>query len=172
MIVASVFHRFLMRPAFGFCRGVLPYNLWLLLPFIFFAQQCFGKGQEGFGLLFLFSPFLVMLHEIAFRRSRLPEPVAAAYDALFSDVITELVSQPFSALARLLLSPIAAFLEFVVQQAIACFWFVISLALLFSESFWAFLIAQTRPAFDFVSIRRALVLSHAHTIRAPSVVLL
>lgn len=165
------FYEFLSQPRFGFCRGVLPYNLALLLLFIFFAQQCFARAEEGCGLLYLLSPLLVLAHEIIFRSSRLPKPVAAAYDALFSDIFEQLIAQPFSVFVYSVISAIAAIVRYVAVRVVACFWFVVSLAVSLFDNCRAFLIALTRLAHDYVSIRQSVLLSQSHSIRAPSVVL-
>lgn len=165
------FYEFLSLPRFGFCRGVLPYNFALLLPFIFCAQQCFIRAEEGCGLLFLLSPLLVLAHEIIFRSSRLPEPVAAAYDALFSDIFQQLIAQPFSIMVHSVISAITAIVRYVAVRVVACFWFVVALAVSLFDSCRAFLIALTRSAHDCVSIRQSVLLSQSHSIRAPSVVL-
>ena len=162
---------FLKQPQLGFCRGVLPYNLALLLPFLLFAQQCFARAEEGCGLLFLLSPLLVLAHEIIFRSSRLPEPVAAAYDALFSDIFQQLIAQPFSIFVSSVISAIAVIVRYVAALVVACFWFIVSLAASLFDSCLAFLIALTRSAHDCVSIRQSVLLSQSHSIRAPSVVL-
>lgn len=165
------FYEFLSLPQFGFCRGVLPYNLALLLPFIFCAQQCFARAEEGCGLLFLLSPLLVLAHEIIFRSSRLPEPVAAAYDAVFSDIFQLLIAQPFSVFVSSVISAIVVIVRYVAARVVACFWFVVALAVSLFDSCPAFLIALTRSAHDCVSIRQSVLLSQSHCIRAPSIVL-
>jgi hypothetical protein len=165
------FHLFLIRPALGFCRGVLPYNLALLLPFLFFARECFAEGQEGCALAFMLCPVLVMFHEIAFRRSRLPQPVCKAYDALFSDVVTETISRCFSELIRLVLDQIAIFIHIVAERIATCFWFLVSLLLTLPGTLQHVLTSRTRPACDSISVRRYLLLTQTHSIRAPSFIL-
>ncbi len=167
----SCFHEFLSRPRFGFCRGVLPYNLALLLPFLFFALQCFARAEEGCGLLFLLSPLIVLAHAVIFRSSRLPEPIAAAYDAVFSDIFQLLIAQPFSIFVSGVITTISVIVRYVAALAVACFWFVVSLATLLFDCCRAFLIALTRTAHDSVSLRQAVLLAQSHSIRAPSLVL-
>lgn len=149
----------------------MPYNLALLLPFLFFAQQCFARAEEVCGLLFLLSPLLVFAHAITFRSSWLPEPIAAAYNALFSDIFQQLVAQPFSVFVSSVITAISVIVRYVAALAVACFWFVVSLAALLFDCCRAFLIALTRTAHDCVSLRQAVLLAQSHSIRAPSLVL-
>lgn len=165
------FYECLSQPQLGFSRGILPYNLALILPFLFFAQQCFVRTEEVFEVAFLFSPLLVLAHEMAFRSSRLPRPVAAAYDALFSDILQELTAQHCCVIVYSCLDSIISLLRYITAQVVASFWFMVSLVVLFSESFRAFLTAMTRSAHDSMSIHRSILLSQSHSIRAPSFLL-
>lgn len=167
----SRFYEFLNRPRLGFCRGVLPYNFLLFLLFIAFAQQCFSRAEEVVGLLSLVSPLFVFAHEIVFRRTRLPEPVAHAYDALFEDVSAELNCQSFKDQAAAFFGQVGHLGRIVLDWILESIWFVVALFVFLFHGLHRVIVARTQSAYDWVSFRKFLLLTQVHSIRAPSLVL-
>jgi len=165
------FYAFLNQPRFGCCRGVLPYNFALLLPFLILAQQCFERVEAGCGLLFLVSPLLILAHEVVFRRSRLPQRVAESYDALFEDISTEVSCQSFKEQAAACFCQVAHLGQVVLDFIGASVWFCVALLVSLIHTWCHVLVARTRSACDQVSVRKFLLLTQVHSIRAPSIVL-
>lgn len=165
------FYEFLNQPRFGFCRGVLPYNCLLFLLFIIFSWQCFTRAEEVLGLLSLVSPLCVFAHEIVFRRTRLPKPVAVAYDALFEDVSTELNCESFKGQAAAFFAQVGHLGRVVFDWIIKSVWFVVALFSSLFQALHRVIVARTQSACDWVSFRKFLLLTLVHSTRAPSLVL-
>lgn len=172
------FHELLIQPGLGFCRGVLPYNLLLFMLFIVFALLCFVRAEEGVGLLSLVSSLFVFAHEIVFRRTRLPKPIAEAYDALFEDVAAELSRQSFKDQAVALVNQVGhlvhlshVVLDWILERVRYSVEFVVALLLSLLYVLFHLLVARTQLARDHVSFRRFLLLTQVHSVRAPSFLL-
>jgi hypothetical protein len=165
------FHSFLIRPGLGFCRGVLPYNASIILLTSLWGLVCHAEGYEGQFLAYTAWPSLVMAIHILFRRRLLPPPVCEAYDAFLSDIIEELSAPSFSELRAHCLEHIVEIVHFVTDIASSYLWLIVSLLEALLLAIKQAVESSTRAACDFIALRRYLLLTETHSVRAPSAVL-
>lgn len=165
------FHSFLIRPGLGCCRGVFPYNAFILFLASLWGLVCHAEGYEGQFLAYTAWPSLVMAIHILFRRRLLPAPICEAYDALLSDIIDELSAPSFALLRARCLEHIVEIVHFVADITNACLWLIVSLLEALFLAIKHRVESRTRAACDFIALRRYLLLTQTHSARAPSVVL-
>lgn len=168
------FHQFLKQPGFGVCRGVLLRDCLLLLLYAAWGIVCLAAGHEAQGLVYLWEPLVVMPLLISLRRELLPLPIAQAYDGLESDIFECVTADSFKTFVGMILDHIGRVLDYViyvielvVSWIEAIFWFFVCFIFSVLAAQKSSLRARGRFAWEAISIRRSLFLSHSHTLRAP-----
>lgn len=169
------FHQFLKQPAFGVCRGVLLRDGLLLLLYAAWGIVCLAAGYQGQGLVYIWEPFVVMPLLISLRRELLPRPIVEAYDGLESDIFECVTGGGFKTLVGMILDHISGVvldyvidvIELVASWIETVFWFFVCFisSVLAAQEYS--LRTRGRFAWEAISIRRSLFLSHSHTLRAP-----
>lgn len=161
------FHRFLRRPAFGICRGVLLRDCLLLLLYAAWGIVCLSTGREDQGLVYLWAPFVVMSFLISLRRGLLPRPIVQAYDGLESDIVECISADGFKKLVGVVLDHVTCVIEVVATWIDTVFWFFLWFVFFVLAARASSLRARSRFAWESTSGRQALFLTDSHTLRAP-----